>query len=394
MKILGILNVSNVDDLAGDSGVACQRILAAEFKKSDIDYLLVVPDIQQFRDLQIEGARKAYLNMGVNRYDSRFNFDWDGMKQLIEHERPNLIYNNQIELTSAIRSVVVALGLSQTKIVAYCHYPALWPSSEEKPLIDASLDIGGLGLSVVLDILAAVQVADATIIQSRFAKNLLLHAAEYHRIDLTKEIFVIPPPIDPMMLGEGEPSLPENRKVVYNHRLYATYGTAEFIDFVQRLENIQLVVTDPMANRSEKRNSLSASPAAFRQLIRSLPQAQLFDGGKSRIYYRSLLKGARVGVGAFRKACVWSMSAIDCIGLGIPVIAPRYAAYPELIPDQLLFDDEQQAIEITHRLLNDDEFWRESITKSQSILPDLMPERIAKRIIDIFKNGVQQHYSK
>jgi hypothetical protein len=385
MKVLALLNVSNVDDLSCDSGVIFQSILTREFYRSGIEYVLIGPDIAAFHALDFPLGRKAFLQMGTNRYDSRFTFDWEGLKQLIAHEMPDAIFNNQIELTSAIRALLVTLGANNTPLVAYCHYPALWGIKDGGvPVLDESLNTAGLGLPIVFDILNAACLADVFIIQSEFGKNLVLAAAAFHRVTLKQPPIVLPPPYDPRLYRETLGLPPCNRRLVYNHRLYASYGTEAFVSLVEGLSNVECRIFDPMPNRSAKRHSLSPSPMEFRATLKKMPYTELVDGNISREKYGALLQEARVGMGALRRACVWSMAAVDCMGLGIPVVAPHYAAYPEFIPQQLLFTDLDQAKDLIGRLLEDDHFWLSSTHACHAMVKQLAPSHIAQRLQQLF----------
>ena len=44
-----------------------------------------------------------------------------------------------------------------------------------------------------------------------------------------------------------------SKKILYNHRLYNSYGTDKFIEFAKKNHDMQFVVTDPMANRRSER---------------------------------------------------------------------------------------------------------------------------------------------
>lgn len=183
MKILSIINISNTDDLMCDSGMIFQRILAPCFIEKGVEYVLIGPDSQSFRDFPFPGIHKCYAKLKTNRYSSRFAFDWDGFKAIIEKEKPDVFFNCQIELTAALRSLLVTIGQPDVRLVSYCHYPAIWKMHDSVPIIDNSLNHKKLGLPIVFDILGALLVADAFVIQSEFAKSLIAETAKYYRID-------------------------------------------------------------------------------------------------------------------------------------------------------------------------------------------------------------------
>ncbi|WP_437926541.1 hypothetical protein WMF37_47310 [Sorangium sp. So ce291] len=386
MKILCISNISNPNDLMCDSGVIFQRVLAQEFSRMGIDYRILGADIQAFRSYEIDGATKCYANLGTTRYSARFGFDWPGVQAAVEQHDPDIIFNNQVEITAAIRSLLVTMGRRHVRLVTYCHYPALWGPSEQSLSVDESLNHGNLGAAIILDIISALLTSDYFVTQSEFAKRIISSAASYHNVRGFREIGVIPPPADPLLLDAAPREPPRNRQILYNHRLYQTYGTAEFLELIDKIASsgIELIVSDPMPSRSALRQSLSASPAFFREQIGKISGASLFNGNVERHEYRTIISRPRVSFAAFRKACVWSMASVDCMGLGVPVLAPSYAAYPEFIPSELLFSNHDQAAELMSRLLTDDDFWRHCSLQSQRVAQGLAPHTIARRFVDLF----------
>lgn len=386
MKILAIANISNLDDLVCDSGIIFQRILAKEFYEQQIEYHILGPNHPQFLSYVFPYAQKHAGPIGTTRFSSRFHFDWYFFEQLIGDLDPDIIFNNQVELASSIKSVLVSLGKSHIKLITYCHYPAIWGVSEDGvPIIDESLNYGNLCTPIIFDILSALTVSDKFIIQSNFAKNLIETAARYHRISNFALIAVIPPPAD-NSIQKGLKQSNKTRRVLYNHRLYQTYGTGNFLDFIESCQdlNFELAVSDPMPNRSSVRSGLNSTPNSFRMRVANIKNAVLYNGNVSREEYAKLILSSRVAFGALRKACVWSMACIDCMRLGVPVIAPSYGAYPEFIPQELIFNDIPTARILMQNLLNDDEFWSYSSKISQMKAAVFEPSIIALQFLDIF----------
>lgn len=389
MKVLVIINISNVDDLACDSGLIFQTILSNEFKRMDIDYVLVGPDVASYHNYIVKGARKLYVPSSVNRYSARFNFDWPKMEEIINGEKPDIIFNNQIELSSALRSVLVSNKNNTTRIISYCHYPSLSTARMSVPQLDPSLNHDNLGLPILFDVLSALLTSDRVVIQSHYAKSLLDTAAKYYHVENYPEVFVVPPPADPRLIVDSQLATKSNN-VLYNHRLYGSYGTEEFLGFVNQYINskAEIIFSDPMPRRSEARTSLNGTPAYYREKLSNLPGITLVDGNVSRSEYRGIITNSRLSFAAFRKACVWSMASVDCMGMGIPVIAPNYAAYPEFIPQELLFDSLPQAAAIMDALLTDDAFWQLCSEKCQAAVRMIAPKIIAGQFYDIFVSSL------
>lgn len=174
--ILSIANISNIDDLMCDSGIIFQRILASEFAKKNIKYHIVGPNTPQFETYNIENTIKHLGPIGCTRYASRFSFDWHYFAGLINAINPDIIFNNQVEITSAIRSVLVSLNKVNIKLITYCHYPAIWGINTDTFVIDESINSSSLGTPIIFDIISAVLTSDQFIIQSQFARSLILKA--------------------------------------------------------------------------------------------------------------------------------------------------------------------------------------------------------------------------
>lgn len=389
MKVLSIINISNPDDLECDSGVIFQKILASEFvKKENISYVILGPDSQSFKSIEFSGFRKQVAKLGNTRYESRFSFDWTAVKDIIEAEKPDIIFNNQVELTSAIRSLLVSLKNTYTRIVTYCHYPAIWAiDSNHSPVLDGSLNHENLGIPITFSILSALLTADIFITQSLFAKYLLTQTALYHRLQLPKEITIIAPPADPSLSKTKLKTAPKNKQVFYNHRLYESYGTNEFLQFIQQSKSLdfELIISDPMPSRSKERLSLNNTPDYFRKILDGLSYAKVINGNVPRNKYAEIIGSSRLSFAAMRKACVWSMAAVDCMDIGVPVLAPRYAAYPEFIPDELLFNTKEEAYFLLEKLLNDDDFWQHCSKRCQAITKNFSSSIIADQFYELFQ---------
>ena len=131
MKILSILNISNKDNISCDSGYIFQCILSKQFEKMGHKYVIAGANCLEFKQAKELKCKKEYINLGTNKFSSRFDFNSDEIAKLIQKVKPDVIFNTQIELTSAIRSVLVWNKLD-IPIVTYCHYPALWANAAER----------------------------------------------------------------------------------------------------------------------------------------------------------------------------------------------------------------------------------------------------------------------
>ena len=315
------------------------------------------------------------------------------IKHLITRINPDIIFNCQIELTSAIRSVLELMKIKRIPIISYCHYPALWDESIKRskaPLIDMSLNNGGVGYSIMFNILTAVITANKVLIQSHYARNLLENAISFYKIPYKHRIEILPPPIDTLLFDNKNHynSNIHYTSFLYNHRLYNSYGTEEFLKTSQKIiqkYKLKSVVFDSMPNRSSERTILNGSPEYYKTIILSRPNTLLFNGHVSRKVYKSNILNNLFAMGAFRKTCVWSMAALDCMCLGVPVIAPNYASYPEFIPKQLLFSNEVDMLQVVNKLVYDTAFRKDSSYKCYTEAKKYEVSKICDKLLKIFE---------
>ena len=382
MKILSVANISNFDDINSDSGYIFNYLLAKEFIKDNNEFAIVLPvglnNIENFKDCKI-----YHSDIGTTKYSSRFAFNWDSFSNIINEYKPDLIFINQCELTSAIKALLISNKNNQTKILTYCHYPALHVDENQKSILDYSLNNEGLGETIIYNILTAVNVADFFITQSNFAKNLLIDYAGQHNVELGKEIHIIPPPLDPTFYNKKERDFVRGSNIVYNHRLYQSYGTGFLTSLIESNCDKQFLVLDPMPNRAKNRTQFNNTPSEFVQSLKTVKNVEVFNGSESRLKYKQYLENGDIAVACYRTACVWSMAAVDCLCVGIPVIAPNFAAYPEFIPDYLRFNSLKEANIIINKLFKDKDFYKKAIFESRKVLDGLHPNMIYQKFKEI-----------
>ncbi|MFE9331054.1 glycosyltransferase [Streptomyces sp. NPDC006925] len=171
---------------------------------------------------------------------------------------------------------------------------------------------------------------------------------------------------------------------VYNHRLYAHYGTERLVDLARQLAasgTLRLRVMDLFGSRRAERKSLDDSPEHMGDQLAALPHVQIVSDRGDRIRYWDLLAGARFGIAPFRPGCPWSMSVIDCQGMGLPVIAPRLGCLAEHIDPELQFSTPAEATDLAERLALDDEFHMFHTKRAHASTSDFTPVRVAARYL-------------
>jgi hypothetical protein len=339
--------------------------------------------------LKIPNVRDINLEVGSDKYDVRFRFDWDSLGRLLKTEKPDVVFAHQVELTSHFRALIVALGLDAT-LVTYCHY---WPiytiAGDGEIEWDPSLNHSNLAQVILLRILSAALTSDYFFVTSEYARSLLMEAARRYNVDVEPEkVHVLPCPADPDFLSTKPRELLGTKKVLYNHRLYRQYGTEFFIDIASYFEGseVEFVVTDFFSYRGASRKALDPYIDAYRSKLRSMKNVTIREDGDIREVYRTdILLKVDLGVGPYRLNANWSMSAVDCLGLGIPVIYPNIASFPEFVPKALLFRSKDEAIALMTRLLSNREFWTLCSRQSQAKVLRFTADNICTEFLKILR---------
>lgn len=397
MKILTLMNISNEQDLACDSGYIFQRVLAKELTQRGCEYHVAGAKCPAFCEINNGFFEKHYISSGTNRYSSRYNFNFEEFAQLIQNVNPDVVFNCQIELTAAIKSVLETLKVN-IPLIAYCHYPALWDKSLGKsngPVIDQTLNNGHVGYNILFNVITSVITADAVVTQSNYARSLLEDAIKFYKIPYKNKIRVIAPPIDnELFCGFNIYKKSEHsQSFLYNHRLYKSYGSEEFIKFGRQMIKsckLECMISDCMPNRSANRAVLNGSPEYFKSLLQKTKGFSVVNGNVARNTYRANILRNLFAVAAFRKSCVWSMAAIDCLCLGVPVIAPDYASYAEFIPKDLLFRNTSEAMEIVRRIQTDEDFRNNVSDKSFTLAKKFGADKTVSAFIKLFGREISK----
>ncbi|MFD4172827.1 glycosyltransferase [Streptomyces anulatus] len=175
---------------------------------------------------------------------------------------------------------------------------------------------------------------------------------------------------------------------IYNHRLYAHYGTARFAQLARRLVadgTVRLTVMDLFGIRSPERVRLDPSPERHLEELAATDGVTVASDRGDRVRYRNILAGSHFGVAPFRPGCPWSMSVIDCQAMGLPVIAPHTGWLAEHIDAELLFDTGEEAVQIATRLATDPEFYLLHAKRAFASTTDLTPAAVAARYLEAIR---------
>lgn len=381
MKILSYLNISNIDDIKSDSGYIFNYLLYHAFLRQGISYKIILPMELADKAIHFDLKDSFYIKMGTSKFKARYYYPWDNLREILLEYSPDIILINQVELTAAFKALLNECGLSYIKLIAYCHYPALQIDEDQNISIDYTLDRGGIGQNIVFNILSAINIADAFVIQSDFAKNIILNFSQKHHLESSKKIHVLAPPYDPFMFL-GNVQIKKSKKILYNHRLYDSYGTKKFIEFVSNNGDLYFIVTDPMWNRGGIRRDFNSTPEENRALLGRLHNIELRKGN-DRQSYRQSIDDVRLAIAPHRLTCVWSMSIIDCYCRGVPVVGPNIKSLRGLIPPMLLVASAEEQRKLIDRLIVDDDFWLSAVFECRKKLEGISPDDISKGILSL-----------
>ncbi|MFT9669256.1 glycosyltransferase family 1 protein [Streptomyces rhizosphaericola] len=382
MRVLYLLNISNPDRLSADSGWIFADLLAPALADTGAEVTVAAPapagDVRcGFHRTKVPGTK----------YRARFSADVDELVALIEAERPDAVVANQIEEAPAIRTALLEAG-SDALLAGYCHYLPFSFADGGQLLLDPSLDDAGLGRPVLLAFAAGLAACDRVLVHSATAASWVSAAATQMTVDLGERLRVVPAPRDERLVRDpAARTTPSGAGAigVYNHRLYAHYGTGQFVDLARDLVasgTVRLRVMDLFGQRRAERRGLDDSPEKMRDQLAALPHVQVVSDRGDRVRYKNLLAGARFGIAPFRPGCPWSMSVIDCQGMGLPVISPRLGWLAEHIDPELCFTTSAEAVALAERLATDDEFHAVHAKRAHASTADFAPALVAARYLE------------
>ncbi|MCX4674330.1 glycosyltransferase family 1 protein [Streptomyces sp. NBC_01433] len=382
MRVLYLLNISNPDRLSSDSGWIFADLLAPAVADAGAEVTVAAPS-------PAGDARCGFHRTRVpgTKYRARFSADLDELVALVRSEKPDVVIANQIEEAPAVRTALLEAG-SDALLAGYCHYLPFSFDGDGEMQLDPSLDDAGLGRTVLLSFAAGLAACDRVLAHSSTAASWISAAASRTTVELGDRLRVVPAPRDERLVRD--PALVRRQSDggsigVYNHRLYAHYGTAQFVDLARALTasaSVRLRVLDLFGDRRSSRTGLDNSPERMRDELAALPHVQVVSDRGDRIRYKNFLGGSRFGIAPFRPGCPWSMSVIDCQGMGLPVISPRLGWLAEHIDPELCFSTTAEAVELAERLAVDDEFHAVHAKRAHASTADFTPALIAARYLE------------
>ncbi|ONI50027.1 MULTISPECIES: vegetative cell wall protein [unclassified Streptomyces] len=381
MRVLYLLNVSNSSQLSADSGYTFADLLAPALTDAGAEVTVASP--VPVGDPRVHFAPTT---SPFTKYRARFDPGVDALVTLMRERQPEVVVANQIEAAPAIRAALLEAGVDAL-IAGYCHYLPFSFTDTGALELDPAMDDRGLGRSVLLAFAAGLAACDRVLVHSSTAASWTTAAATRTGVDLGDKLHIVPAPRDVRLVRDPDGIMPPQGRAtgLYNHRLYAHYGTARFTQLARRLiadAPVRLTVMDLFGTRSPERIRLDPSPERHLEELGTTDGVTIASDRGDRIRYRNLLADAHFGIAPFRPGCPWSMSVIDCQAMGLPVIGPRTGWLAEHIDNELLFDTDEQAVRITERLATESEFYLLHAKRAFSSTADLTPEAVAARYLE------------
>ncbi|GAA2476530.1 hypothetical protein GCM10023100_00140 [Actinocorallia cavernae] len=384
MRVLYLLNVSNSSQLSADSGYTFADMLGPALTDAGVEVTVASP--VPVGDTRVHFAPTTSPS---TKYRARFDPGMDALVTLIRDRRPEVVVANQIEAAPAIRAALLEAGVDAL-IAGYCHYLPFSFTDTGVLEVDPAMNDRGLGRSVLLAFAAGLGACDRVLVHSSTAASWTTAAAARTGVDLGDKLHIVPAPRDVRLVRDpADITPPEGRATgIYNHRLYAHYGTARFTQLARRLvadAPVRLTVMDLFGTRSPERVRLDPSPEWHLEELSITDGVTIASDRGDRVRYRNLLAGAHFGIAPFRPGCPWSMSVIDCQAMGLPVIGPRTGWLAEHIDNELLFDTDEQAVQIAERLATEVEFYLVHAKRAYASTAGFTPAVVAARYLEAIK---------
>jgi len=95
-----------------------------------------------------------------------------------------------------------------------------------------------------------------------------------------------------------------------------------------------------------------------------------------------------MGLGPLKASALWSMSVVDVMSCGKPVLCPAYAAFPEMLRHNphLLANSQSDLSEKLNKLLDDPEHYGDMSNYCFEIAKEYSVDNTADKFIEIFES--------
>lgn len=377
-----------MENIESDSGVHVQLGFGKEMTRRGHQYVVcsqVNPDFWPFE------ARK--IELGYTKYAVRFGMPYAELLNILRIENEiDFVLVNQPETVASVKAALIEANLHKTKIITYIHYLPIYKVVNGNVILDSSLNDGGIGEIILSRILEGCNISDRILLHSQWGEDLIadLFLKKYGK-SLSEKITQIPPPAD-LMLFETEKNwdLPLEKIISYPNRPYAHYGTEKLfsqLNCIQKKYPFKVYVSDPLANQSITRKNLDSSSAKLRNELKRYPFIIWgSDEDRIRSNYFKKLTSSRLVLAPNRSAALWSMAIIDGMANGRPALAPNAGGFKDILPPDLLWNNEHEFQEKLISLLQEPQTWRHYAKLCYSSVQRLNPSSIGQKLEDCLYN--------
>ena len=351
MKFVSILWPSNYPNFESDSIFVFNRILLrrmAELPNIEVAVLgpIGLPPLA-------EGLQHYLIDLGCNKFSVRFGFPWLEMRNALFELQPDVIFVNMPEQAASLRILLRDELELKTLVVTYVHYipgnVAYDLASHPFVAVESGMNRSGNGKLVLTRLLESLCASDLVLTCSDFARStLMIMASQLLGPDQAySPIKVLPPPLEFAEIDSLITSTTvHEQRLVYNHRLYDEYGTHEVFGLLDELYEegdapFRVLVTNPTGIRTPEREALNPQVTNNVRMLANKPYVDLQYFNQRRDYY-SALNSCIGGIAPFKTNALWSMSVVDVLAVGKPVVAFNIASFAEIgISRPDLVDDGQ-----------------------------------------------------
>jgi len=391
MKILWLPQFSSVKEgkyyIASDSNYS--------FAKNLIPSLLkVFPELEIFFLLPWDVAKSDYLEfykfaqtyeikiskikMTTSVFGTRYSFDYEYMKELIEKIKPDYIWENNPVHARALKTILWELKYD-TKILVYYH----WIDSPDYPKVAPEISYW------YRQIEGAVS-ADLIFLNSHYALAQICTSIHKTLRDVTivkslvKKMYKVPPIFDSKLFEFKKSKSLECKGIIFNHRLSSlSYYKDNFnilADFMEKFIKKngwgpKVYFTNPSRKEEPKVNF----EAEFLDL--SLPDYYKFLGSDKVTIAPNFF---------LHSQGMWSISTVEAGLLGNAVILPYKYGYMECAPKDYsgFFKTKEEAYQLFEKVLLDNEFKTQLIEEYNKFYSNVNGDKLAKKVMELLKRGI------
>jgi hypothetical protein len=178
MRVLYLLNISNPQRLAADSGFTFADLLTPALTDAGAEVTVAAPAPVGDARVRFEPTLSP-----ATKYRARLDAGMDALVDLLRRSRPEVVIANQIEAAPAIRAALLEARVD-ARIAGYCHYLPFSFTDDATLQLDPSLNDGGLGRSALLAFAAGLAACDRVLVHSATAASWTAAAASRMGVDL------------------------------------------------------------------------------------------------------------------------------------------------------------------------------------------------------------------